>query len=154
MRNQRLLVATGTLVALQVWHLLDVLRYADDATFPGVLYDPLGLAGVGAATAAFVATAVNHWLAGPLARVAGGAVAIGFTLHRGIPWDIGGVNNPYWGDGSADLIRWVTVLACIAVGAACVYYASPRQMGVRGASNATSTASPRIAANAAGPQRS
>lgn len=42
-----LLIATAALVLIQPVHLLDVLRYAEDATFPGVLLDPLAGIGIG-----------------------------------------------------------------------------------------------------------
>lgn len=115
-RRSTLLVALATLALIQLAHLLDVLRYADDATFPSVLADPLAIAGITAATVAIVAVARRWRHAHDVAITAGGTVAVGFTLYHGIPIDLG-VNNPYWGpDGHADLIRWLTVLAAIAAG--------------------------------------
>lgn len=115
-RRPTLLLALATLAAVQLAHLLDVLRYADDATFPSVLADPLAIVGITAASVASVAVARRWRHARNIAITAGGSVAVGFTLYHGIPIDLG-VNNPYWGpDGHADLIRWLTVLAAIAVG--------------------------------------
>lgn len=116
--DRKLLIGTAALALVQLAHLLDVLRYGDDASFPGVLLDPLGLVGVGSAAAAFVALAAGRRYGTTLALVAGGAVAVGFTLYHGIPTDLG-VNNPYWGSSGsrADAIQWLTVIGAIAIGA-------------------------------------
>ena len=133
----RLLVALAALAVVQLAHLLDVLRYAEDAEFPSVLGDPLALTGIGMALAAFVAVLRGWRLARELAIAAGAGVAIGFTLYHGIPFDIG-VNNPYWGaDADSDLIRWLTVLAAIAVGAVVARLATSRSA----ASPSTATSS-------------
>ncbi len=114
----KLLAGTGALALVQLTHLLDVLRYSDTATFPRVLADPIALTGIGTATLAFAALAIHRPGGATLALVAGSAIALGFTLYHGLPFDLG-VNNPYWGTGesSADLIQWSTVIGAIAVGA-------------------------------------
>lgn len=114
----KLLAGTGALALVQLTHLLDVLRYSDTATFPRVLADPIALTGIGTATLAFAALAIHRPGGSTLALVAGSAIALGFTLYHGLPFDLG-VNNPYWGtgEGSADLIQWSTVIGAIAVGA-------------------------------------
>lgn len=122
-RRRTLLFALAALALVQLAHLLDVLRYADEAEFPSVLLDPLALVGIGAATVAFVSVLRRWRTAREIAIAAGGGVAVGFTLYHGIPFDIG-VNNPYWGgDADSDPIRWLTVLAAIAVGAWAVWLA-------------------------------
>lgn len=122
--RRKLLIGTAALAIVQFAHLLDVLRYGDDATFPAVLLDPLGVFGVGVAAAAFVAVAAELEVGRTLALVAGATVALGFTLYHGIPFDLG-VNNPYWdASGSqADAIQWLTVIGAISIGAWIAYMA-------------------------------
>jgi hypothetical protein len=122
--DKKLLIGTAALALIQLAHLLDVLRYGEDATFPGVLLDPLGLFGVGIATAAFAAVLTRPVTGRAFAVAAGGAVALGFTLYHGIPFDLG-VNNPYWNtSGSqADAIQWLTVIGAIAIGTWTAYTA-------------------------------
>lgn len=114
-----LLTATGGLALLQLVHLLDVLRYADDATFPGVLADPLAAIGIGLAVIAATALALRRPSARMWTIAASAGVAVGFLLHHGIPIDLG-TNNPYFTleDGNrADWFRWTTVVVLIALGA-------------------------------------
>jgi hypothetical protein len=114
--RRRLLAALLLLALVQLAHLLDGLRYAKDAEFPSVLNDPAAIFGVALSLVAFVAVARRDKIARGLAMLAGAAVAVGFVLYHGIPFRLRR-NNPYWGpDGHADLIRWLTVLAAIAVG--------------------------------------
>lgn len=114
----RALVALAALALVQLFHLLDVLRYAEGAEFPRVLLDPLAVTGIGSATGAWVATACNARIGPKLTIAAGTAVAAGFLIYHGLPVDIG-VNNPYWGPDShgADAVQWLSVLAVIATGA-------------------------------------
>ena len=115
----RLLAGTTALVVVQLVHLLDVLRYVPEASFPGVLADPLAAVGIGAATFAFVLLAARRPSAGRATLVAALAVAAGFVLHHGIPVELG-TNNPYWTfeEGNrADFVRWATVVVLIALGA-------------------------------------
>lgn len=121
--RNRALAALAALALVQLFHLLDVLRYADEAEFPAVLVDPLAVTGIGAATVAAVAVARNKPTGPQLTTAAGGAVAIGFLLYHGIPVDIG-LNNPYWGPDSdgADAIRWISVLGAIGAGAIAAWY--------------------------------
>lgn len=116
--RRRLLLGTGLLVAVQVGHLLDVLRYAEDVALVEVLVDPLAWVGIGIALTAFLAVAARHRAARRLAALAGAGVATGFLLYHGIPVDLG-ANNPYWGvpGADADAIMWASVLVLIAVGA-------------------------------------
>lgn len=113
----KLLAQTGLLALVQVAHSLDALRYADEATFPGVLTDPLALLGIGSAAGAFALVAARRPSGRTAALLAGAAVALGFTLYHGIPFDLG-VNNPYWDlDGTrADAIQWATVVGAIVAG--------------------------------------
>jgi hypothetical protein len=116
--RQRLLLGTGLLVVVQVGHLLDVLRYYEDATLAGALTNPLGWVGIGVALAAFLAVAADHASARGMAMLAGLGVGVGFLLYHGIPVDLG-ANNPYWGtpDANADAIMWGSVIALILIGA-------------------------------------
>lgn len=115
-RHHLMLLALVSLAIVQLGHLLDVLRYDPDASFPSVLENPRAFLGIGLAALAFIAVQMQWRVARGLALFAGGGVAIGFILYHGIPFDLG-ANNPYWGAHShADLIRWLTVLATIAVG--------------------------------------
>lgn len=122
--DKKLLIGTAALALVQLAHLLDVLRYADNAAFPAVLFDPLGVLGVGIAAAAFIAVAAKLEIGRTLALVAGATVAVGFTLYHGIPFDLG-VNNPYWdtSGSQADAIQWLTVIGAIAIGASTAHTA-------------------------------
>lgn len=114
----RLLLGTLGLVATQIGHLLDVLRFADDASFPGVLADPLAAVGIGLAGAALVLLLARRRSGPTMAIAASVVVGGGFVVHHGIPVELG-VNNPYWTlDGSrADGIQWATVVAIVALSA-------------------------------------
>ena len=117
--RSRLLAGTAALIVVQLVHLLDVLRYVPEASFPGVLADPLAAVGIGLATFAFVLLVTRRPSARRTTIVAALAVAAGFMLHHGIPFDLG-TNNPYWTfeEGNrADVLRWATVVVLIALGA-------------------------------------
>jgi hypothetical protein len=118
--RKRLLVGTAALAVLQLVHLLDVLRYDDTASFPGVLADRQAVIGIGLASVAFLALWLRDAPARVLTITAGAVVATGFVLHHGIPVHFAGLTNPYWtsADGNrADWFRWTTVVVIIAVGA-------------------------------------
>jgi len=117
--RQRLTMGMAALAVLQLFHLLDVLRYDHTASFPGVLVDRQAIIGMGLTAVAFVLLARAHPAARLLTIVASAIVVVGFVIHHGIPAQIDGVTNPYWtaADGNrADLIRWTTVLVIIAIG--------------------------------------
>ena len=117
--RRKLLVGTAALAALQLVHLLDVLRYDDTASFPGVLVDRQAIVGIGLASVAFVLLAVRHSAARVMTITASSIVALGFVLHHGIPVRFAGLTNPYWTSASgnrADWFRWTTVLVIVAVG--------------------------------------
>jgi hypothetical protein len=115
----KILAGTGLMVLAQFAHLLDVLRYDDTASFPAVLGDPVAIFGIGIAALAFGLTASRHRLGPSVAVAAGGAIAVGFVLTHGIPFQLGGLNNPYWTfDGNrADLLRWASVVVLVVLGA-------------------------------------
>ena len=118
--RRRLMAATAALAALQLVHLLDVLRYDDTASFPGVLADRQAGVGIGLASFAFALLALRHPAARTMTIAASVIVAGGFVLHHGIPVHLEGLTNPYWtsADGNrADWFRWATVLVLIALGA-------------------------------------
>jgi hypothetical protein len=122
-RRRMLLIALLALTLVQLAHLLDVFRYAENAKLSSLLLERQGQFGIVAAAVAFIAVLRREPFARHLSVAAGGIVAVGFTLYHGIPFDLG-VNNPYWGaDAHADLIRWLTVLAAIAVGVWTVWVA-------------------------------
>lgn len=114
----RLLAATAALALIQLVHLLDVLRYAEDASFPGVLADPLAAIGIGLEAVAFATLVLRRASARNWVIVASGVVAAGFALQHGIPVELG-ANNPYFTieDGNrADWFRWVTVIVLVVLG--------------------------------------
>lgn len=116
--RKRLLAATAALALIQLIHLIDVLRYAEDASFPGVLADPLAAIGIGLAIVAFAALVLGRRSARSWVIVASGAVALGFVLQHGIPVELG-TNNPYFtleGGNRADWFRWLTVIVLVALG--------------------------------------
>lgn len=118
--RSRMLVGAAALAVLQFVHLLDVLRYDDTASFPGVLVDRQALIGIGLTSVAFVLLVLRHPAARSMTITASAIVAVGFVLHHGIPVHFAGLTNPYWtfADGNrADWFRWTTVLVIIAVGA-------------------------------------
>lgn len=125
--ERRLALAAAALAAVQLAHLLDVLRYSEHATFPRVLFDPLGLSGVAASLTALGLVLLRLALAPRVVAVVGAAVAVGFVLYHGVPFDLA-VNNPYW--GKADAIQWLTVLTAIAVGVVCAAWGF-REMRMR-----------------------
>jgi hypothetical protein len=115
----RLLAGIAGLAVIQLVHLLDVLRYVEEASFPGVLADPLAAVGIGVAVIALATLLLRRKSARTWTIVASVSVALGFVLHHGIPVELG-TNNPYWtfDDGNrADAFRWATVIALIALGA-------------------------------------
>ena len=135
--RRRLLVGTAALAGLQLFHLVDVLRYDRTASFPGVLVDRQAIIGMGLTAVAFALLTRRHPAARLLTIVASAVVAVGFVLHHGIPVQVDGVTNPYWtaADGNrADWIRWTTVLAIIAIGVSTgltAWRASPDSLGER-----------------------
>ena len=115
----RLILGMAALAVLQLFHLLDVLRYDNTASFPGVLVDRQAIIGMGLTVVAFLLLVRRHPAARLVTIMAAAVVAVGFVIHHGIPAHIDGVTNPYWtaADGNrADWIRWTTVLMIIAVG--------------------------------------
>ena len=118
--RRRLTAGMAVLAGLQLFHLLDVLRYDESASFPGVLVDRQAIIGMGLTVVAFVLLVRRHPAARLLTIVASAIVVVGFVIHHGIPAQIDGVTNPYWtaADGNrADVIRWTTVLVIIGIGA-------------------------------------
>lgn len=121
-RRAKLIAATAALTFTQVAHLLDVFRYDESATIAGVLTDPLALLGISIAGIALIAVVVGSNNAPGIATFAAAAVAAGFLLYHGIPFDLA-VNNPYWGDSTADFIQCATVIAAITAGASTCWLA-------------------------------
>ncbi len=136
-RRRSLLFGSGALALVQLFHLVDELRYDRSATFPGVLFNPLGLLGVGVAAVGCIAVAARARHARRLVRFAGYAVCIGFLFRHAIPFHLGIANNPYWthhGMG-ADFIRWTTVIVIVGLSAWLARVASPRTVAAAHASS-------------------
>jgi len=112
----RLPVALGMLAALQLVHLLDELRTDDDASFPGVVLTPQAVLGIGGAVVALRLVARRHRNANRIAGIVAILVAAGFALSHGLPVETART-EPYWGDGSADLLQWAGVLAILTTAA-------------------------------------
>ncbi len=109
--------ALGVLVVIQILHLLDSLRTDSETTFPTVLAEPQGVAGVGGTLLALVLVGRRHPWGRTLAMLAGVLVSVGFLVVHVLPFS-SAFTNPYWGDGSADALQWlgvVAIWACSAV---------------------------------------
>lgn len=81
-----------------------------------------GWTGLVGGVAFLVATAVAwYWVrrgddrGRPLAHFLGYAIPLGFVLYHG-SFISTPLTNPYWGDGSATLLQWVSVVAVMASG--------------------------------------
>jgi hypothetical protein len=119
MKNLRDRIALGlaALAVLQLLHLLDELRTDTAADFAETVLRPQPIVGIGGTLVALVAVHRGARAGRPLALAVAGLVAIGFVLSHGIPAE-GARTEPYWGDGSADVLQWLGVsliLACCAV---------------------------------------
>jgi peptidoglycan/LPS O-acetylase OafA/YrhL len=113
MDRDRIVLGLGALAALQVLHLIDELRTDETAGLADVLLRPQPILGIGGTIAALVAVRRGSRFGRPLALTAAGLVALGFVLSHGVP----GGSEPYWGDGSADVLQWLGVtliLVCCA----------------------------------------
>lgn len=109
-RVQRLAGAVGTLAVLQVLHLLDELRTEEDRVGIGKLVSPQALLGIGAAALAYWGLRRGKSWALPTAVFTAVGVSVGFLVVHGLPW-ASERTEPYWGDGSADILQWTGVLA-------------------------------------------
>lgn len=107
---KRTVAALGVLAGLQMLHLLDGLRTDPAASFPGLYLEPQAIAGVGGAVLSVVLVARGHRWGRPLAILSGVGVSLGFLLVHGLPFS-SGFTEPYWGDGSADALQWLGVIA-------------------------------------------
>lgn len=111
--------ALVALAAVQFLHLIDSLRTADNASFPGVFAEPQAIAGIGGSLLAAAAVS-RGWPSGLLlSRVAGSLVGLGFLVSHGLPWE-SARTEPYWGEGSADVLQWLGVLVILALCVTCV----------------------------------
>jgi hypothetical protein len=116
-RIDRLVMALGLLALLQLLHGLDELRTDEAATLATSVLGPPTVAGVGGAlVSAWAVRAGKSW-GRTLAVATALLVSLGFLLVHGIP-TASDANEPYWGDGSADLLQWAGVLS---IWAACAY---------------------------------
>ena len=105
-----LALALGLLAGLQLLHVLDQLRTDPDASFPALLATPQVVAGVGGALVALVLVRRGAPSGRRLAIAVGVLVATGFAIVHGIPVATARA-EPYWGDGSADAVQWIGVIA-------------------------------------------
>ena len=116
MRNNRLLQATWALLVIQVIHG----AIPADTDAEGYVGLVAGLIAVIASITAIVGiTRGASW--GPrLAAITGGSVAIGFLLYHALPIH-SDFTNPYFGEDKIGLAQWLPVIACIGIGAWCVW---------------------------------
>jgi hypothetical protein len=116
--RRKLLWALVALFVIQLLHGIDELRTDDTATLVGTLLDPGTLLGLGGNAWAIWAVATFDRRARTLAVLTGALVALGFVVVHGIP-TASDATDPYWGDGSADALQWIGVvavwIACAAV---------------------------------------
>ena len=111
-RMRRLAVALGALAVLQALHLLDEIRTSEEPDPTGLasLVAPEAFAGIGGALLAWWGVRQAKSWAPTLAIVTAVLVSVGFLLVHGLPW-ASERTEPYWGDGSADVLQWAGVLA-------------------------------------------
>ena len=101
--------AAGALLALQVLHGLAPAQEGQEEAGIGLVLGLLGLAAAGLALTA----ALRRWDRAPdLLALTGAGIALGFVAYHGTPW-ASSVTNPYWGDGAATGLQWLTVLAVL-----------------------------------------
>lgn len=128
-RADRLVLALGLLAVLQALHGLDELRTDEAATLGSSLLGPPTVAGVGGAlVSAWAVRAGKSW-GRTLAVVTAALVSLGFLVVHGIP-TASDANEPYWGDGSADVLQWAGVLSIWATSAYVVVLARRREVAV------------------------
>lgn len=112
-----MVVALVVLAGLQLLHGLDELRTDEAATLASSVFGPPTVAGVGGALLSAWAIRAGKAWGRTLAMVTAVLVSLGFLLVHGIP-TASDANEPYWGDGSADVLQWAGVLS---IWAACAY---------------------------------
>lgn len=114
--RERTVLVLGALALLQALHLLDEQRTDPSTDFAEVVLRPQPIIGIGGTVLALVAVRNRAQIARALAFTVSGLVALGFILSHGIPAETART-EPYWGDGSADVLQWLgvaSILACCA----------------------------------------
>jgi peptidoglycan/LPS O-acetylase OafA/YrhL len=106
----RLAGGLAALAAFQTLHLLDELRTSEDPTGVAALVAPEAFAGIGGALLALWGVRRAKSWAPTLATVTAVLVSVGFLIVHGLPW-ASERTEPYWGEGSADVLQWTGVLA-------------------------------------------
>ncbi len=110
--RMRLLWATAALWALQPVH---GAVPGPAGQVEGAFGKVIGTTGTILALFAFLAV-LRRWPVAPrLALVAGAGVPLAFVGYHALPIETA-ITQPYWGDGSASLAQWLTVIAVIAAG--------------------------------------
>jgi hypothetical protein len=125
-----LLGLTGALLALLILNLtvFDDLRIDPSAGALETFTKPQHLASLVAVLIAAALLAFKHRSAVPVAVGVAWIEIAAFTFFHAIPVELG-PSKPYWGDGMADALQWVGLLAILAVSAAIVRVAGRSSMG-------------------------
>ena len=108
--------AAAALLVLQFLHGLAPSEPGQEESGAGLVLGLLGLVASGVALTAVL----RGWERAPeVVALVGGAIAAGFVAYHATPWATS-VTNPYWGDGSATGLQWLTVVAVLAACGAAV----------------------------------
>lgn len=117
--NPRLCYALAGLATLQLLHGLDSLRTNPEATLGSELLSPQAVLGIGGALLSVVLEVRGSRRARPLAFTTAALVATGFLLVHLIPV-ASERTEPYWGDGTADIVQWAGFIAVLLAAAATI----------------------------------
>jgi hypothetical protein len=107
-----LLSAQSVLVALTL-AVFDDLRVDPEATFANTFGQPQHVAALVAPLIAAVLVARGSRRSLVVARVVAWLEIVGFAFAHALPVQIGST-EPYWGDGSADALQWIGLMAVLA----------------------------------------
>ncbi len=108
----RLLLATAALWVLQPVH---GAVPGPAGQVEGAFGKVIGTTGTILALVTFLAILRQWPAARRLALIAGAGIPLAFVGYHALPIETA-ITQPYWGDGSASLAQWLTVIAVIAAG--------------------------------------